>query len=182
MKNTLSLIALFTIVACTKPNVNSADDLHMSFVTPDWSRTVNCDQLNLYSLYINDSTSYVSASSASTLETFCFSIPSDSSQMAKPSNLKKFAIRNYFENNTSFEFSQKLPLNNGSALRLVSMDSVSVGSYNEVTEIKYLGNEAAYCLFKVSCKYAMWTKEVGNETNVKPVSGTFSFKVRTSRK
>lgn len=188
MKKILLGMGLITIISCSKTTENTANsngvsnDLHLSFVTPDWNRTINCDQLNLFPIYINDSTNYVSATSASTLETFCFSLPTDSSQMVKSSNLKKYAIKNYFENNSPFEFSQKLPLNSGSSLRLVSMDSLTNLSYNEVSEINYIGFEATYCLFKVKCKYVMFAKELGNETNLKPISGTFHFKVRTSRK
>jgi hypothetical protein len=188
MKKILLGILFITIISCSKTTDSTtntsgiSNDLHLSFVTPDWNRTINCDQLNLFPAYLNDSTNYVSASSASTLETFCFSLPSDSSQMVKLTNLKKYSIRNFYENNSPFEFSQKLPLNSGSSLRLVSLDSLSAFSYNEVTEINYVGFEATYCLFKVKCKYVMLTKEVGNETNIKPISGTFHFKVRTSRK
>ncbi len=181
-------MVFLTIFSCSKStdkttNSNGvSNDLHLSFVTPDWNRTINCDQLNLFPIFLNDSTNYVSATSASTSETFCFSLPADSSKMAKNTNFKKYAIKNYFENNSPFEFSQKLPLNSGSSLRLVSMDSLSAFSYNEVTEINYVGFEATYCLFKVKCKYVMLAKEVGNETNIKPISGTFHFKIRTSRK
>lgn len=187
MKNILLAMVFITIISCSKSTENTtnssgvSNDLHLSFVTPDWNRTINCDQLNLFPIYLNDSTNYVSATSASTLETFCFSLPADSSQMVKTDNLKKYAIRNFFENNSPFEFSQKLPLNNGSSLRLVSIDSLTNFSYNEVSEINYTGFEATYCLFKVKCKYVMFAKEVGNETNIKPISGTFHFKVRTSR-
>lgn len=188
MRNTLSILLLLTIISCSKSTDNSIDssgisnELHFSFVTPDWSRTINCEQLNLFPDFLNDSTNYVSATSASTLQTFCFSMPADSSQMVKLSNLKKYSIRNFYENNSPFEFSQKLPLNGGSNLRLVSIDSLSNYSYNQVTEIKYVGFEPTYCLFNIKCKYIMLAKEVGNETNIKPISGTFHFKVRTSRK
>lgn len=188
MKNILLFMVFTTIISCSKSTENTIDpnvvsnDLHFSFITPDWNRTINCEQLNLFPTFINDSTNYVSATSASTLETFCFSLPADSSQMFRTANLKKYAVRNYFDNNSPFEFSQKLPLNSGSSIRLVSMDSLSAFSYNEVTEINYLGFEATYCLFKVKCKYVMLAKEFGKETNIKPISGTFHFKVRTSRK
>ena len=188
MRNTLSVLTLLLIISCSKSTENLIDSngisnqLHLSFVTPDWSRTINCEQLNLFPDFLNDSTNYVSATSASTLETFCFSMPADSSQMVKLSNLKKYSIRNFYENNSPFEFSQKLPLNSGSSLRLVSIDSLSNYSYNQVTEVKYVGFDPTYCLFNVKCRYVMLAKEVGNETNIKPITGTFHFKVRTSRK
>jgi len=188
MKKSLSLILLLTIISCSKSTDNSIDsngisnELHLSFVTPDWNRTINCEKLNLFSDFLNDSTNYVSGTSASTSETFCFSLPADSSQMVKKTNLKRYAIKNFYENNAPFQFSQKLPLNSESNLRLVSMDSLTNFSYNEVTEINYIGFEATFCLFKAKCKYIMLAKEVGNETNIKPITGTFHFKVRTSRK
>jgi hypothetical protein len=188
MKITLLGIAFLVFTSCSKTTENTtnasgvSNDLHLSFVTPDWNRTINCNQLNLFPTFINDSTNYVSATSASTLETFCFSLPADSSQMVKTTNLKKYNIRNFFENNSPFEFSQKLPLISGSNLRLISMDSISSLSFNEVTEINYIGFEANYCLFKVKCKYEMLAKELNNETNIKPITGSFHFKVRTSRR
>ncbi len=188
MRKTLSILLLLTIISCSKSTDNSIDsngisnELHLSFATPDWNRTINCEKLNLFPDILNDSTNYVSGTSASTSETFCFSLPADSSQMSKTTNLKKYAIKNYFENNAPFQFSQKLPLNSGSSLRLVSIDSLSSYSYNQVTEINYVGFEPTYCLFNVKCKYIMLAKEVGNDTNIKPITGTFHFKVRTSRK
>lgn len=187
MKKLFPLIGiLFIATGCSKTDnitVNSNNaELHLSFTTPDWNRYINCDKLDLFPTYINDSTAYVSASSASTLETFCFAIPKDSSTMIKQSNLKKYAIKNYFENSSAFQFSQKLPLTDGSSARLVSIDSVSANSYNEVTAIDYVLSETNYCVFKVKCNYAMYTKEIGNTNNIKPVSGSFYLKVRTSKK
>ena len=188
MKNILLFMVFLTIISCSKSTDNLVDsngisnELHLSFATPDWDRTINCDQLNLFPKILNDSTNYVAGTSASTAETFCFSLPPDSSQMVNKTNLKRYSIKNFYENNAPFQFSQKLPLNSGSNLRLVSMDSLTNFSYNEVTEINYIGFEATFCLFKVKCKYIMLAKEVGNETNIKPITGTFHFKVRTSRK
>lgn len=186
MKFFLIILAFTLATRCSKSTdlneSNSDDNLHLSFTTPDWNSYINCDKLNLYPIPVNDSTAYVAASSASTLESFCFSIPTDSSKMMLASNFKKYAIKNYYENNCPFQFSQKLPLNNGSAARLVSIDSLGIQSYNEVLAINYVASESNYCTFKVKCKYQMFTKEIGNETNIKPVSGTFHFLVRTTKK
>jgi len=162
-------------------NPTVSDQLHLSFTTPDWNRFINCDQLDLYPSWINDATNSVSATSASTRETFCFSVPADSSAMVLPSNLKKYPIRNYFENQAPFEFSQKLPVTPSAQTYLISNEGQSEESYNEVVEIKYVSSEPDFALFKVKCRYKMTARELGNESNVKAISGTFHFKVRTSK-
>lgn len=167
--------------AATDDNTIS-DALHMSFTTPDWSKFINCDLLNLYPSYINDSTTMVSATSASTKETFYFSIPVDSSGMMKSGNLRKYAIHDYGNNAAPFEFSQKLPLTEGGSTYLVSEYGLSDSSYNEVAAIRYLGSETNYALFDVKCRYKMVMYENPTIQNRKNVSGTFNFKVRALRK
>ena len=158
-----------------------SNTLHLSFATPDWDRFINCEQLDLDPIGINELTNYVSATSASTKETFFFSIPADSSAMVAPGNLKKYSISDFGSNDEPFQFSQKLPITSGSTTYLASKAGMSETSYNEVVDIKYTGSEGSYAVFKVKCKYQMDAYEVGNEANVKPVSGTFHFKVRTSK-
>lgn len=158
-----------------------SNTLHLSFDTPDWDRFINCEQLDLYPVGINELTNYVSATSASTKETFFFSMPADSSAMAAPGNLKKYAISNFGGNTEPFQFSQKLPITDGSTTYLASKAGMSETSYNEVVAINYVGSEDNYAVFKVKCRYKMDAYEVGNETNVKPIEGTFHFKVRTSK-
>lgn len=158
-----------------------SNTLHLSFKTPDWERFINCEQLDLFGYGINETTNYVSATSASTKETFYFSIPKDSSAMAAPANLKKYAITEYGMNGNPFEFSQKLPLTDGNSNYLVSSAGLTANSYNEVTAINYIGGDSDFALFKVKCRYSMTMKEAGNESTTKQVSGTFHFKVRTSK-
>jgi hypothetical protein len=171
----------FTYEMGTTESSDINNSLHMSFTTPDWSRFIPCDLLDLYPDTIDASTNYVSATSQSTNETFVFSIPADSSAMVLPSNLKKYTIRNYFENQAPFEFSQKLPIQSGSSTKLLSKEGLSASSYNEVASITYVGNESDYCVFKVKCRYKMLTYELNNPSNIKLVTGTFHLKVRTSK-
>lgn len=186
--NALFLLALLT--ACSgdsddpgeiSGNTEVSNTLHLSFKTPDWDRFINCEQLDLFGYPINETTNYVSATSASTKESFYFSIPKDSSAMVAAGNLKKYSISNYGQNQNPFEFSQKVPVTQGSEKYLISSEGFSDTSYNEVTAINYIGTEGNYALFKVKCRYAMMAHELNNETNVKTITGTFHFKVRTTR-
>ena len=87
MKNKLSITLIvlsitFLSFTCNKDTAVSdsnsiSDGLHLSFATPDWSKFINCELLNLNPYYVNDSTNMVSAISVSTKETFYFSIPAD---------------------------------------------------------------------------------------------------------
>jgi hypothetical protein len=182
-----ALCLMLLLTACSGSDENDSvggngnNTLHLSFKTPDWEQYINCDKLDLYGYPVNETTNYVSATSASTKETFYFSIPKDSSAMVAPGNLKRYAITEYGQNANPFEFSQKLPLTQGSDKYLVSSAGSSDDSYNEVMQITYIGNEGESALFKVKCSYKMQSFELGNETNVKSISGTFHFKVRTSR-
>ncbi|HYD90624.1 MAG TPA: hypothetical protein VEA37_03940 [Flavobacterium sp.] len=183
-----SFFSALLLVSCSGSDSEDVDDngsvsntLHMSFKTPDWEQFINCEQLDLFPSYINESTNYVSATSASTKETFFFSIPTDSSAMVAPGNLKRYAISEFGQNQNSFEFSQKLPITPGSTTYIASVGGLSETSYNEVVSINYAGTDGNSALFRVKCRYKMDAYEVGNETNIKSVSGTFHFKVRTSR-
>ena len=183
-----SFFSALLLVSCSGSDSEDVDDngsvsntLHMSFKTPDWEQFINCEQLDLFPYSINESTNYVSATSASTKETFFFSIPTDSSAMVAPGNLKRYAISEFGQNQNPFEFSQKLPITPGSTTYIASVGGLSETSYNEVVSINYAGADGNSALFRVKCRYKMDAYEVGNETNIKPVSGTFHFKVRTSR-
>jgi len=155
--------------------------LHMAFKTPDWERKIDCTHLDLDPVGLNDSTSYVSATSASTNETFYFSFPRDSSGMVRPSNIKKYDITRVGANKKPFEFSQTLPINAGSTTKLVSLASSGTDSYNEVLEIKYTGVKGNYAQFQIKCRYSMNMQETLNDSNKKLVTGTFHFKVKTKR-
>lgn len=195
------LLVMFSacIIACEKggedPNDNEGPDkgpvigngngvdntLHLAFKTPDWERKIDCTHLDLDPIGLNDSTSYVSATSASTNETFYFSFPKDSSAMVKPSNIKKYKIVVTGDNERPFEFSQKLPIAAGAQTKLISVEGLTSGSYNEVVEIKYIGVKGSYAQFQVKCRYSMNMYEALNESNKKVVTGTFHFKVKTTR-
>ncbi|MFD2164568.1 hypothetical protein ACFSJU_19335 [Paradesertivirga mongoliensis] len=188
----LFLIALSVsaVFACQKGDDDDSSEettgidntLHLAFKTPDWERKIDCTHLNLDPIFLDDVTYYVSATSASTQETFYFSFPRDSSEMVKPSNIKKHAIVVTGANSSAFEFSQKLPVTAGAQSKLISEAGLSDNSYNEVVEIKYVGVSNNMALFQVKCRYSMVMHEALNETNKKTVTGTFHFKVKTQRK
>ncbi len=164
-------------------NDSISDQLHFSFSTPDWNRFVPCDLLDDFVSYpLNDSTLYIHASSASTKLIWYFSIPRDSSKMGLASNLKRYSICDYGTNTSVFEYSQRLPITEGSNVFLGSSKGLSDSSYNEVSNIKYLSSDAEYALFNVKCKYKMIMYEYGTLLNKKNVTGTFNFKVRVLRK
>jgi len=163
-------------------NGNGIDNtLHLAFKTPDWERKIDCAHLDLDPIGLNDSTSYVSATSASTNETFYFSFPKDSSAMVRSSNIKKYKIAVTGDNKRPFEFSQKLPVTSGVQTKLISVEGLTSGSYNEVVEIRYTGIKGKYAQFQVKCRYSMNMYEALNESNKKVVTGTFHFKVKTTR-
>ncbi len=166
-------------------NQEASDDLHLSFKTPEWERYINCEHLDLIPDEKNSTTYSVFASSASTRETFVFSYPKDSSMIVKTKALSKHKIMEFGANNAPFQFSQKLPLNEQSiddtSKRLVSAEALSDTEYNQVLEVKYLKSEPTYAVFRVKCKYEMNTYIASNpETKIK-VTGTFAFKIRTSK-
>ncbi len=157
-----------------------SDSLHFSFKTPDWSRNIDCSQLDLPSYGLDNQNYYVSATSQSTKNTFFLSFPKDSSAIVNSSNLKKYAIAEYTENDGPFQFSLKLPLTDGSSARLVSKGGLSEESYNEITAVKYMGRDGSSAVFSIKGRYAMTAYELNNSTNEKAVSGTYHFKVKTT--
>ena len=187
----LTALCAMLLIACSGSDENDgvnnpgnggvSNTLHLSFKTPDWEEFINCEKLDLYPYPVNETTNYVSATSASTKESFYFSIPADSSAMVQPGNLKKYAITEFGQNANPFEFSQKLPVTKGTSDYLISTAGLSDLSYNEVVAITYDGHDETDAFFKVKCRYLMQASELSNETNVKSISGTFHFKVRTSR-
>ncbi len=102
MKSLLFSFLLVALFGCSSSEDSSNDsngisnNLHMSFTTPDWNKFINCDLLDLFPVSVNATTNYVSATSASTRETFCFSVPKDSSVMVLASNLKKYTYKELF--------------------------------------------------------------------------------------
>lgn len=159
----LLILCSTLLIACKKGNDSPPDDnngpgkgpvigngdgvdnlLHMAFKTPDWERKIDCTHLDLDPIGLNDSTAYVSATSASTNETFYFSFPRDSSAMVRSSNIKKYKIVTIGDNKRPFEFSQKLPVTAGVQSKLISTEGLTPSSYNEVVEIRYVGSQGNY--------------------------------------
>lgn len=160
-----------------------SDNLHLAFKTPDWERNIDCSLLDLYPTVYNDSTYGVSATSASTKEIFCLTYPKYSSKIVSPKYLKKHKIMSIYDNNAPFQFSQKLPLNENSlddlSKKLVSAEGFSATEYNQVVEIKFVNSDGIYDIFRVKCKYEMKMYLPLTPDIIKPVSGTFAFKIRT---
>lgn len=165
-------------------SINSSDRLHFSFKTPDWERWVNCE-LDFPVIALNDSTNVISFSSASTKASLFFSYPKDSSKIVNNRELKRFKIKSFSENDEPFQFSQKLPLNENSlddsTTKLVSNEGFSETEYNEVVEVKYIRSELNNAVFRVKCIYKLNARIISTPEISKPVTGTFTFLVRTSK-
>lgn len=164
------------------PSGGVSDALHFAFKTPDWERTIDCERLSLSPRNGGPGLSFVSAQSASTSATFFFLYPADSSAMVRPRPTPRFAITAFYEGSHPFEMSLKLPPAEGSAERLVSNPGLTADSYNEVAEVKYAGRDGTQAVFDVKCRYQMLMRLLSDSTVRKPVSGTFHFKVRTTRR
>jgi hypothetical protein len=189
---TFLFVLLLLLTSCTTEENKDADgsnpaalDLHFAFKTPDWERKVDCTLLNLYPEFVNDTTSSVRATSASTKESFWLTYPKDSSQMVRPRTYKKYKIMEYGYNEEPFQFSQVLPLDESSlgnsSKTLVSKAGFSAVEYNQLTEIKYIKSETQYAVFKIKCTYEMKTYLPSTPDVVKPVTGTYAFIIRTSK-
>jgi hypothetical protein len=184
----LSFPILLIGISCSKEmnseNYSNSDALHFSFKTPDWERWVNCE-LDFEPITLNDSTNIIAFSSASTNASLCFTYPKDSSKIVNNRELKRFKIKSYYDNNEPFQFSQKLPLNQNSlndlTTKLVSNEGFSETEYNEVTEVKYIKSETNNAVFRVKCNYKHNARIISTPEISKPVSGTFTFLVRTSK-
>lgn len=198
MKRQSSTLAIFVasflliiLNSCSNddPNSNTAtnnQDLHMAWKTPDWERKIDCSELNLDPIFFNDTTYAVSAYSASTKQAFCLTYPKDSSEIVRPKTYKKYKITEYYSNEEPFQFSQKLPLNESSiddlTKKLVSKAGFSTTEYNQITEIKYLKSEKQYAVFRIKGTYQMNSYLTLTPDVIKPVSGTYCFVIRTSKK
>ena len=163
-----------------------SDVLHFDFKTPNWEQYINCEDLDLFpQAKENDSTFSVSSSSASTRQTFYFSYPKDSSKIVKTKLLSKHKIMEFGSNEEPFQFSMKLPLDKNSITdltkRLVSLEGFSATEYNQVIDVKYFKSEPKYAIFKVKCKYEMNTYLLESPETIKKVTGTFAFKIRTTK-
>jgi hypothetical protein len=186
----LFLLVLFICSSYTKgPGSESltsisSDQLHFSFKTPDWNGYVPC-KLDFDAIALNDSTNVIAFDSASTNASLCFSYPKDSSAIVKNRQLKRYKIKSHFENNAPFQFYLKLPSDKNSlddlTKRLFSNAGFSETEYNEVAEVKYLKSEPNCAVFIVKCNYKLNARIAATPKLSKPVSGTFTFLVRTSK-
>ena len=134
---------------------------------------------------MNDSTNVIAFDSASTNASLCFTYPKDSSEIVKNRELKRYKIKSHFDNDAPFQFSLKLPLDKNSLDDLtkwvVSNEGFSETEYNEVTEVKYIKSETNNAVFRVKCNYKLNARIIATLEMSKPVSGTFTFLVRTSK-
>jgi len=186
----LFILVLFICSSYTKgpssesSSINTDDQTHFSFKTPDWNGYVPC-KLDFEAIALNDSTNVIAFDSASTNASLCFTYPKDSSEIVKNRELKRYKIKSHFDNYAPFQFSLKLPSNKKSmddlTKRLVSNAGFSATEYNEVTEVKYLKSEPHYAVFRVKCNYKLNARIISTPKLSKPVSGTFTFLVRTAK-
>jgi hypothetical protein len=192
----ITLFASITLSSCIKedtdsdstpnntPNGNGGQQLFFSFQTPDWQRSIACDQMDFNpGNEIAPGLAYALATSASTNATFGFPFPTDSSAMALTSNIKKYRISGYnplgMTDGLSFELSLKLNKTGISDLnRLYSTDGLTDSNYNEVTAINYVNSDADYANFHVIGNYKMdMIDPLTNEE--KPVTGSYCLKFKT---
>lgn len=187
------LVVISTIlISCSTDQKNNSensniisDDLHFAFKTPDWERKINCQDLDFFPEKVNDSTSMIYAESLSTKVTFYFTYPRDSSKIVKTNFLKKHKIMTPRANNEPFQFSQKLPIDATTQdymNKLISLEGISETEYNQISEIKYLKSEIDYALFKIKCNYEMNAYSNLSPTIIKPITGNFTFIIRTTKK
>ena len=165
---------------------NTSQELFFSFQTPDWQRTIACDQIDFNpNNEIIPGLAYTFATSASTNATFGFPFPTDSSAMALTSNIDTYRISDYNPwgetDGSSFEISLKLNKNGvDDTQRLYSVGGISENNYNQVTSVTYVGSDATYANFLVTGNYKMdMVDPLINE--YKPVTGSYRIKFRTRK-
>jgi hypothetical protein len=182
----LACLSLCFLTACpstdSDPTPEVDDSLHLAFKTPDWERKIDCTHLDLPSSEYNATTYYTFASSASTRNTFFLSFPKDSSAMVANGNLKQYSIKNFGQMSGPFQFSFKVPVTEGSSTYLVSQEGFSGQEFNEITSIKYVGASGNEAVFQIKGKYQLSALELNSNNVKKNISGTYHFKVRTTRK
>lgn len=191
-RNFFFLFVLLLIQSCSflgsdedTPEPEKGDEvsnsLHFAFKTPEWEKFIDCTHLDLPSSTLTEGVYYTFASSQSTRSTFVISFPADSSEIVKESSPGRYAIHSFGERNElPFEFALKLPLNNGSSEYLVSRGGLSEDSFNEIVAVDYLGHEEGEAIFRLKGKYKMVMAVMQQEEVERVVSGTYSFKIRTT--
>ena len=176
----IAVILITLIFVGCKKEVNSttstvgSENLYFSFSSPDWSEHIDCSRLSLDATF----NQVLSAQSQSTKEIFYLITPSDSSEWIKTKNISKFPIGT----DSEFQFNQTLPLSKGATERMMGVPGLSGSSYNSITSIKYAYSEASGAYFYIKGNYRMWMQSLSNNPTKKFVSGSYCFKVKTSRK
>ena len=176
---TLAVSTLF-IWGCSKENANNlqnnADNLHLSFYTPDWSAIINCDRLEM------DATTsgYITGTSQSTNETFYLTVPTDSSLWNDPANVKTYPIGL----GTMFNFNQTLPIVSGSSIRLIGINQQTSDSYHKINSITYDHSDNTGAYFKIKANYKMVMKVLYSNTmdTLKNVYGDYTFLIKTNKR
>ncbi len=194
----VGLASAITLSSCTKdeldstntptgsPTNNTSQELFFSFQTPDWQRSIACDQMDFNpSNEITTGLAYALATSASTNATFGFPFPTDSSVMALTSNINTYRISDYnpwgTTDGSAFEISLKLNKNGvDDTQRLYSLAGLSENNYNQVTSVTYVGSDANFANFLVTGNYKMdMVDPLINE--YKPVTGSYKIKFKTRK-
>jgi len=179
---TLAASILF-IWGCSKENANNlqnnipaADNLHLSFYTPDWNARINCDRLEM------DATTsgYITGTSQSTNETFYLTVPTDSSVWNDPTNVKTYPIGL----GAIFNFNQTLPIVKGSSTRLIGINQQTSDSYHKINSITYDHSDNTGAYFKIKANYKMVMKVLYSNTmdTLKNVYGDYTFLIKTNKR
>ena len=167
-------------------NSTIANNLHIAFKTPDWQRQIDCTHLEMPPVSVGDNTFMISGTSASTLVTFYFCYPRKSAVLAQASNVKKYGVSDVAATGDVFEIAMKLP-QSGDKMgtehgRLVSNEGNGQGEYTEIVSIEKTGTDGAYDLYNIKGRYAFKARLLpDNGTDIKPVSGTFHFRIRAEK-
>jgi len=201
MKTTILYLLLgccFLSVSCNKaddpsPGSNNnpgngsiANSLHIAFKTPDWQRHIDCTHLEMPPAPVDGNTFMISGTSASTLVTFYFCYPRKSAALAAASNIKKYGVSDVMATGDVFEMAMKLPQSEDKMGtehgRLVSNEGSGPEEYTEIVSIEKTGTDGAYDLYNIKGRYAFKARLVpDNGTGIKPVSGTFHFRVKAEK-
>ncbi|NDF60673.1 MAG: hypothetical protein EB100_06285, partial [Crocinitomicaceae bacterium] len=152
---------------------NSSEALYFSFSTPDWSEHIDCSRLSLDATNNN----VLSAQSQSTKEIFYLIVPSDSSTWSLSQNKSKHAIGT----DSLFQLNQTLPLTKGASERMLGIPGFSDSSYHEVKSINYSHSDNSGAYFFIKGSYRMWMSGIYTNSTKKFVSGSYCFKVKTSK-
>ena len=178
LKPTALIFCILFLVGCKKEtNGTSTEDrsnnLYFSFSSPDWSEHIDCSRLSLDATNNN----VLSAQSQSTKEIFYLIVPSDSSTWSLSQNKSKHAIGT----DSLFQLNQTLPLTKGASERMLGIPGLSDSSYHEVKSINYSHSDNSGAYFFIKGSYRMWMSGMYTNSMKKFVSGSYCFKVKTSK-